>query len=218
LEVGRDIPAPYEISALLTALNQPKFTGWRPLLMTAIFTGLRASELRGLRWSDVDLENGHLHVRQRIDRFGAVGAPKSNSSTRTLPLPPIVVNVLRQWKLASKFSQPGDLVFCNGVGKHENHGNVVRRGLHPAWVAAGVTDQHGAPKYSGMHCLRHFFASWCINRRVDGGLELPIKTVQSYMGHSSILVTADTYGHLFPAQAADEGFAAAAARLASRAD
>jgi integrase len=46
--------------------------------------------------------------------------------------------------------------------------------------------------------LRHFFASWCINRRVDGGLELPLKIVQERLGHSSITLTADRYGHLFP--------------------
>jgi integrase len=49
-----------------------------------------------------------------------------------------------------------------------------------------------------MHALRHFFASWCINRRVDGGLELPLKVVQARMGHSTIAMTADVYGHLFP--------------------
>ena len=49
-----------------------------------------------------------------------------------------------------------------------------------------------------MHALRHFFASWCINRRVDGGLELPLKVVQARMGHSTIAMTADVYGRLFP--------------------
>ena len=49
-----------------------------------------------------------------------------------------------------------------------------------------------------MHALRHFFVSWCINRRVDGGLELPLKVVQARMGHSTIAMTADVYGHLFP--------------------
>ena len=50
----------------------------------------------------------------------------------------------------------------------------------------------------GLHALRHFYASWCINRKVDGGLELPAKVVQERLGHSSITMTLDTYGHLFP--------------------
>ena len=53
-------------------------------------------------------------------------------------------------------------------------------------------------RYSGLHTLRHFFASWCLNRRTDGGLELPIKVVQERLGHSSITMTVDVYGHLFP--------------------
>ena len=48
------------------------------------------------------------------------------------------------------------------------------------------------------HAFRHFFASWCINRKVDGGLELRPKLVQERMGHASIQMTLDTYGHLFP--------------------
>ena len=46
--------------------------------------------------------------------------------------------------------------------------------------------------------MRHFFASWCINRKVDGGLELPLKVVSERLGHSNIAITADLYGHLFP--------------------
>jgi len=43
-----------------------------------------------------------------------------------------------------------------------------------------------------------FYASWCINRKVDGGFEPPLKVVQARLGHASIQMTADTYGHLFP--------------------
>jgi integrase len=53
-------------------------------------------------------------------------------------------------------------------------------------------------KYTGLHSLRHFYASWCINRKADGGLELPQKVVQERLGHASIKLTLDTYGHLFP--------------------
>jgi integrase len=59
-------------------------------------------------------------------------------------------------------------------------------------------DANGNAKYTGLHPYRHFYASWLINRKADGGLELPIKTVQQRLGHSSIVMTSDTYGHLFP--------------------
>lgn len=113
------------------------------------------------------------------------------------PLPGPKTAALREWRLACP-KGPLDLVFPNGVGRVEFHVNVVHRTYWPAQVAAGVVTKAGAPKYTGLHALRHFFVSWCINRKADGGLELPPKVVQTRMGHSSIVVTMDTYGHLFP--------------------
>ncbi|RVI06471.1 site-specific integrase [Sinorhizobium meliloti] len=217
LRVGVDIPTNAEIRAILDAAKGR----YRPLLVTMIFTGLRASEARGLRWEDIDLKKALLHVRQRADRYGDVGMPKSEAGQRTVPLPPIAVNTLKEWKLACPKSEAG-LVFPNTVGNIENHQNMLKRGLWPTQIAAGVTvvaeevDEEGnpilAPKYSGFHALRHWFASWCINRKADGGLELTPKAVQVRMGHSSIQVTFDTYGHLFPAL--DEGAEMAAAEKA----
>jgi integrase len=152
------------------------------LLLTAIFIGLRASELRALSWRDIDLKRGELHVRRRADRYNAFGRPKSAAGERTIPIPPILLNSLKQHRLASKH----DLVFGNGRGNVENIGNIVNRGFHPAQIAAGITQAAGKAKYTGLHSLRHFYASWCINRRADGGLELPLKVVQTRMGHSSI--------------------------------
>ncbi len=193
LKIGVDIPSPEEIKAIVGALDGR----WRPLLLTAIFTGLRASELRGLRWAHVDLKKNELHVRERADRYNDMGAPKSESGERTVPLPPIVANTLREWKLACPKSEAG-LVFPTGAGAVEYHSNIVSRGLQPIQVAAGLVDKAGNAKYTGLHALRHFYASWCINRRADGGLELPPKVVQERLGHSSIMMTMDVYGHLFP--------------------
>jgi integrase len=193
LKIGVDIPTPDEIRAIIAALDDR----WRPLLLTTIFTGLRASELRGLRWSDVDLKRGELHVRQRADRFNVIGRLKSEAGERTVPLPPMVINALRQHRLTCPKGNLG-LVFPNGKGNVENYSNITKRGLFPTLIAAGVVDAKGNAKYTGLHALRHFYASWCINRRVDGGLELPLKVVQARLGHASIQMTADRYGHLFP--------------------
>ncbi len=192
LKIGVDIPTREEIKAIVGTLEGR----WRPLLLTAIFTGLRASELRGLRWEDVDFAKRELHVRQRADRYLAIGSPKSESSERAVPLSPIVMNALREWKLACPMSDL-DLAFPSKSGRVEHHATVVRQGLAPAMIRAGVTVD-GRAKYTGLHALRHFYASWCINRRVDGGLELPAKVVQERLGHSGISMTMDTYGHLFP--------------------
>ena len=158
--------------------------------------------MRGLRWVDVDLKNGELHVRQRADRYNEMGKPKSEAGERTLPLGPFVVNTLKEWKLACPRGELG-LVFPNTLGKIWDHADIVSRYLWPVMVTAGVVDDKGEAKYTGLHSLRHFYASWLINRKKDNGLELPPKTVQARMGHSSIVVTMDTYGHLFPSS--DDG-------------
>jgi integrase len=208
LKVGVDIPTPDEIRAVLAA----PLGRWRPILMTAIFTGLRASELRGLRWSDVDLKRGELHVRQRADKFNSIGKPKSESGERVVPLPLPVISTLREHRLACPKGAL-DLVFPNGVGKVQPRVEIAQRGWQAAQIAAGVVTKTGKAKYAGLHSLRHFYASWCINRRVDGGLELPLKLVQVRLSHSSVALTADVYSHLFPR--ADDGteLAAAAATL-----
>ena len=218
-----------DIQAKMTAEDRrgqwPK--GWRPLLLTAIFTGLRASELRGLRWSDVDLKKNVVNVRQRADKYRTIGQPKSSAAERIVPLPPTLVAVLREWKLACPKGEL-DLAFPTEDGTIQAHPNIIERGLKPTMIAAGVTvpvldangkpkrDEDGTPlveaKYTGLHALRHFYASWCINRKADGGLELPAKVVQARMGHSSIMVTLDTYGHLFPS--GDDGAELAAAETA----
>jgi integrase len=207
LKIGVDIPSPDEVRAIIACLEGR----WRPLFLTAIFAGLRASELRGLRWADVDLKRGELHVRQRADRYRAIGLPKSEAGERTVPLPPIVINALKEHRLARPKGNL-DLVFPNREGRVEDYTNLIRRGFKPALVAAGVVDKRGQAKYPGLHSLRHFYASWCINRRVDGGLELPLKVVQSRLGHASIQMTADRYGHLFPR--GDDGAELAAAEKA----
>lgn len=216
LIIGQDIPSRDEVKALLAAASGR----WRPFLLAAIFTGMRASELRGLAWSAVDLDGRLIHVRQRADRYSDMGRPKSEAGDRTIPIPPLLANALREWQLACPRRDTGkrddagnpikvlDLVFPNGAGKVESHGNIINRGLVPAMLAAGVTigtgqvDEDGAPvlaaKYTGLHALRHFYASWCINPVAQGGQGLPAKVVQERMGHASIVMTMDTYGHLFP--------------------
>jgi integrase len=201
LEVGVDIPTREEIKALVAALDDH----WRPLLVTAIFTGMRSSELRGLRWQDVDLKRGQITVNQRADQFKEIGPTKSEAGVRTIPVPPPVINALKAHRL--KQTNKTGLVFANPDGEPRSHTNIVNKGLIPAMLRAGVVvevgkDKDGAPilkaKYTGMHALRHFYASWLINRKEEGGLGLPVKMVQERLGHASIVMTMDVYGHLFP--------------------
>jgi integrase len=122
LEAGRDIPTPAEIKRLIAAAQPGR---QRAFLLVAALCGLRASELRGLRWADVDLKAMVLHVRQRADCFGVIGAPKSASSRREIPLPPEALSELREWWLACPKTE-ADLVFPTKSGRVENHASAWR--------------------------------------------------------------------------------------------
>ncbi len=191
LEAGRDFPTTDEVKRLIDAASGRH----RALLLIAACAGLRASELRGLRWNDVEFKAAELHVRQRADRWNRIGAPKSDSSSRTVPLNQTTIATLKAWKLACPKGEAG-VVFPNAAGGIEHHKNALRS-LAPIMIAAGVVDKAGRPKY-GLHAFRHFFASWCINPESRGGRELPAKVVQELLGHGSIGITLDLYGHLFP--------------------
>jgi integrase len=80
IEVGVDLPTKDEARNILATVEGR----WRPLLVTAIFTGLRASELRGLSWDAVDFRKKEVHVRQRADRYNQTGSPKSHAGERRL--------------------------------------------------------------------------------------------------------------------------------------
>lgn len=204
------VPSKAEINAILRAVEGR----WRSLLVVAIFTGLRASELRGLRWADIDFEGRTLTVAQRADQWGIIGPPKSDAGRRTVPLPPIALTALKEWRLGCPRGD-ADLVFPNGAGRVESHSNIVNRGFDPTQLVAGVseptgeTDQEGNPvigaKYS-FHALRHFYASWVIEQGFSP------KRIQALLGHASIQMTYDTYGHLFPSLEDDHAKLAAAER------
>jgi integrase len=191
-EVGIGIPTKDEIRAMLAAAQGR----WRPLVVTAVFTGLRASELRGLTWDDVDLDRATLRVRQRADRWNNIGSPKSESGQREVPLAPMVSNTLREWRLACPKGD-ANLVFPNTIGKVESLTVIHRRGLGPLQVEAKIGADNLHPKY-GLHSLRHAAASLFIEQGFSP------KRVQALMGHSTIQMTFDTYGHLFPSQDGDQ--------------
>jgi integrase len=131
-----------------------------------------------------------------------MGRPKSAAGERTVPMAPIVVSTLREWRIACPRGALG-LVFPSGAGNVERHANVVTRGFNPAQREAGVVDVDGKPRY-GFHSLRHFCASIWIEQSFSP------KRLQAMLGHASITMTYDTYGHLFPSLEDDHAKLAAA--------
>jgi integrase len=199
LRAGVDFPSRTELKSLMEAA-----TGrWRPLFITAIFTGMRASELRGLPWRNVDLDSGVIHVRQRADAWGKIGKPKSKAGARDIPLPPIVVNTLTAWKSECPVGEL-KLVFPNGSGNVESLPNIWHRFWSPLQIKCGVVhtiqvNEKAVVKAKyGWHMLRHAAASLFIQH-----LGWAPKRVQTVMGHSTINMTFDLYGHLFEDVEAD---------------
>ena len=195
LEAGKEFPSTEQVKRLIAAVI-PGDLRRRALLLTVAFTGLRSSELRGMRWKDIEFRTSVLHVRQRADRFNKIGAPKSDTSVRTVPLDAVTLDALRAWNLKSPYSKPDDYVFGTRTG-HVISQDKMLDALTPAMKGALLVDKKGRPLF-GLHALRHFFASWCINAKEAGGRELPPKKVQELLGHSTIAMTLDLYGHLFP--------------------
>ncbi len=207
------VPGRADLKAMIAAATATE----RPLILTAITTGLRSSELRGLRWQDIDLAAGTITVRQRADQWGQIGPPKSEAGKRTIPVPPELVAELKAWKLRSPISRLG-LAFPSSTGTPLRHNNMLRRTFFPLQVRAGLgvakLDAAGKPvcedegeavltgKYS-FHTLRH--ARW-IASKID------LKRLQVWIGHESIQLTLDTYGHLLADQERD----AELAKLASQ--
>jgi integrase len=209
------IPTKPELRAVIAAAVA-RGLRWRAFVLVAIFCGLRASELRGLPWKDVDFIDGVIHVTQRADAYLMIGRCKSESAYRSIPMPPMVVQALREWKLKCPKGELG-LVFPNGIGNVESLSNIMQRDYDPIQIAAEVTirremlDQQGAPvlgddgkplietvaKY-GMHALRHACASLWIEQGFNP------KRIQTLMGHSTIQMTYDLYGHLFQDIEADQ--------------
>jgi integrase len=197
LEVGVDVPTPIEVKAMIdAAADQPKALAF---VCLAALAGLRASELRGLSWSQVALgRNPTVTVKERADRWSTIGSPKSETSQRTVPLGGTTVRALKAWKLAQP---PGRaLVFGTGHGKPDQLANLRRRLLAPLLVKAGV-------RFYSPHSLRHYAVSSWLASGIDP------KTVQHWAGHATLALTLDTYGHMIPRPDDHQRIAAAESAL-----
>lgn len=147
-------------------------------------TGLRIGELIALRWCDLDLAGGTLHVCRRLYR-GGFDTPKSRYGIRTVPLTPQMRSKLAAHNLSLDDSSPFAPVFQTRTGTTLAANNVLRRVLKPAAVEAGLP-------WATLHTLRHTFATRCFRHGCN------VKQVQVLLGHHSAAFTLETYVHLMP--------------------
>ena len=178
-----DILEPPEISLLID--NSSNL--YRLAFLTALLTGVRAGELWALQWSDVDWNSKKLYIRRSVWR-NKFQTPKSKSAIRKIDLPDTLIPELRKWKLACPISE-NDLMFPSQQGEITCHDNAIKRHFNSALRKSML-------RHVSFHSLRHTNASI----RIQAGQN--IKYISSQLGHASVKITLDTYGHLFN----DEGF------------
>jgi integrase len=181
---------PTQIKALLSAARGDRL---ETLYVFAIHTGLRRSEILGLKWTDVDLGAGVLSVQRSLDTNGTFNPPKRNNSRRTVKLTDRAVEALKahrprqnqeRLRLGSLW-EDHDLVFPNRIGKPMNADNLYHREFKPLLKKAGLSG-------FTFHSLRHTCATLLCSKNVNP------KIVQEMMGHANISQTMDTYSHVMP--------------------
>jgi integrase len=180
-----EIIAPEVASQMLAAAPEQD----RALWATALYAGLRYGELRALRWGAVDLAGGTIRVRESWDAKEGSIAPKTRTSQRTTPMPGLLRDHLMDRRLAVADAGDDALVFGASPDR-PFHANVVYRRADLAWDKAGLG-------HLRLHQARHTYASFMIAAGINA------KALSTFMGHSSIKVTFDLYGHLMPGTEAE---------------
>jgi integrase len=170
---------PDEIKAMLDNLSIRE----RTLVLLAVSTGLRQSELFGLKWGDIDLVQGAMNVTRSIV-YGVVGPCKTESSQKPVPVHPLLADALSDWRKQCAYTKPDDWVFAS----------KCHRGRRPFWGQAilrkyvrPVAQRVGIQKCIGWHTFRHTYST--LLRSV--GTEF--KVMQELLRHSTLRSTLDVY-------------------------
>lgn len=171
--------SPVEVQAVARAAATEQDSA---LILVAAFTGLRIGELRALRWRDVDFAGRIVHVRRSHfgGRAGVEGPPKSGLA-RSVPLIDLAARALDGLSRRSRFTGPGDRVFCSPAGEILRDGGI-RSMLYEALDAAGIDRDRGTGQLFRFHDLRHTFGTLAVQA-------FPLSDVQAYMGHADIQTT-----------------------------
>lgn len=185
-----DVPT---INHFLEVCKDSRFSD---LYHVAVFTGMRRSELCGLKWDQVDLVRGNLRVvstLQRIARHGLVeGQPKTTRSRRSIALNPDAVEVLQ----SIKGEQIGRQLEAGPIWQNLGYVFTQADGLPvaPDMISkdfCSLVRKQGLPQLI-FHGLRHAFASLMLSSGVN------LKVTSEMLGHSNIAITGDIYSHVLP--------------------
>lgn len=182
-----------QVGQFLAAIKGHEF---EYLYLVDLFTGVRQSELLGLKWEDIDFEQGAITIRRQLQFLGhkyggyQFTTPKNNKTRQIIPAQ-FVINVLRQQRrrqlemrlmAGPAWSNSENLVFTDTLGNHLKH-DLIYRHLKRIFAQMGVPALR-------FHDLRHSYAVLSIQAGDD------IKTIQENLGHYSAAFTLDVYGHV----------------------
>jgi integrase len=182
-------------TAFLLAARGERFEA---LFILALRTGMRRGELCALKWQDVNMERGTLLVRASLRAMKGGGyeftPPKTKAGRRTIALKPAVVEALKSHRARQNEErlflgpawQENGLVFPSTIGTPQDPQNLSRIAFKR------VLDKAGLPRETRFHDLRHTCATLLLSHGTDA------KTVSDLLGHSTIAITLNTYGHVLP--------------------
>jgi integrase len=168
-----------EISSLLTELQYP----YKAMVFLAAATGLRASELLGLQWQDVDFDLLQINLSRGVVHQ-VIGRLKTEASQKPIPLDPDLASALLEWRYLSPFNQQCDWVFASAEKKGRQPywpENLLRRYIRPAAARCGIS------KRIGWHTFRHSYATQLNANGED------VKAMQESLRHANSRITLDTY-------------------------
>lgn len=179
---------PEQVQALAETIVKPYGT----LIRFAAYTGIRAGEIGALRVKSIDFVRGSVEVAESVSDVAGklIVGPTKTYANRHVPVPRSLLDEL-QLHLGDRIQDRDALVFTAREGGPLRHGNFYRSYFKTAVRAAGL------PERLRFHDLRHTYATFCIASTADP------YAVMKRMGHSSITVTYDTYGHMFPERDAE---------------
>jgi len=177
--------------AHLLRITEESYPNYYPLILCAARTGMRQGELFALQWGDIDFEGRFIEVRRSFHK-GQVSSPKSGRVRRvdmSKQLTQVLMGLrdirLAEMALKGKDLEPTALVFCNRDGGYLDSGHFYSRVWQPLLRKAGL-------RHIRFHDLRHTYASLLIQQGES------LAYIRDQLGHYSIQMTVDIYGHLVP--------------------
>jgi integrase len=171
------------LTEMIAILDRIEPQAIRVMVLVAATTALRRSEIRGLKWSDVGLEEKWLHLRRGIVRKDETKL-KTRASRKGVPMIPELVEALATWRSQTPYPADDHFVFASPFtnGKRPYWADsALQDHIQPAAKAAGITKQ------IGWHTFRHSLATLLGQRKED------VKTVQELLRHATSRVTLDVY-------------------------